>query len=153
MFDKVVVPLDGSALSESVLAWVRQLVARADTRVYLVRVVPHVQPAVVYDGAVAVPLPGPGPQEQQQDALLYLERTAERFGPEADIRSLVRTGAPAPEIVAAARECGADLIAMSTHGRTGLGRLVLGSVADEVVRISGMPVLVLRPDTAATAAQ
>ena len=52
---------------------------------------------------------------------------------------------PAPAILDAAKEVGADLIALATHGRRGIKRLLLGSVADKVVRGGGLPVLLLRP--------
>jgi len=60
------------------------------------------------------------------------------------VESRVRRGNPADAIVAAARESGADLIAMSTHGRGGLGRLVFGSVAQAVLRQVDMPVFLMR---------
>ena len=56
----------------------------------------------------------------------------------------MRTGVPHEEIVATARDEGADLIAMGTHGRGGLNRLVLGSVCDRVIRLSSCPVLAVR---------
>jgi nucleotide-binding universal stress UspA family protein len=61
----------------------------------------------------------------------------------------VRIGDPATEIVAAAKEINADLIAMTTHGRTGLGRLLFGSVAEAVLRGSPIPVFLLRTSEAA----
>jgi len=60
------------------------------------------------------------------------------------VATTVRTGEAAPEIVAGARECQADLIGMMTHGRTGLGRLVFGSVAEAVLRHAAVPVFVVR---------
>ena len=63
----------------------------------------------------------------------------------------MRSGAPAQEIVAAAREAGADLIAMSTHGRGGLGRLIFGSVAEAVLREAEIPVLLMRTTEAEVA--
>jgi nucleotide-binding universal stress UspA family protein len=67
------------------------------------------------------------------------------------VESRVRRGNPAEEIVAAARESGADLIAMSTHGRGGLGRLVFGSVAQAVLRHVDMPVFLMRATEAKVA--
>lgn len=152
MFSRVVVPLDGSPLGEVVVEWVRQLVGIERSRVYLVHVVPESEPVAMYDGLSLISVPAVVPEEQsalEGAAARYLAGVADLFGPAADVRPLVRTGRPAPEIVRAARECGADLIAMSTHGRTGLGRLVLGSVADEVVREAGLPVVLLHPDAVA----
>jgi nucleotide-binding universal stress UspA family protein len=56
----------------------------------------------------------------------------------------VRSGRPDDEIVEAARENGTDLIAMSTHGRSGLGRLLFGSVAEQVLRHADVPVFLMR---------
>ena len=55
-----------------------------------------------------------------------------------------RAGEPVAEIVAAARESGADIIAMTTHGRSGFGRLLFGSVAEAVLRQVEIPVLMMR---------
>ena len=55
-----------------------------------------------------------------------------------------RHGEPVTELVAAARETGADLIAMTTHGRSGIGRLLFGSVAEAVLRQAEIPVLMMR---------
>ena len=55
-----------------------------------------------------------------------------------------RHGDPVTELVAAARETGADLIAMTTHGRSGFGRLLFGSVAEAVLRQAEIPVLIMR---------
>ncbi len=68
-------------------------------------------------------------------------------GPEeepGEARAIVRRGKPAEEILGVASEVGIDLIAMTTHGRTGFDRLVLGSVAEKVIRASEVPVLALR---------
>jgi len=67
------------------------------------------------------------------------------------VEGRVRRGNPADEIVAAARETGADIIAMSTHGRGGLGRLVFGSVAQAVLRHVDIPVLLMRATEAQVA--
>ena len=56
----------------------------------------------------------------------------------------IRRGRPADEILAAAQEGGVDLIAMATHGRTGLGRLLFGSVAEAVLRRAPVPVFMIR---------
>jgi nucleotide-binding universal stress UspA family protein len=60
------------------------------------------------------------------------------------VESRVRRGNAVDQIVAAAREAGADLIAMSTHGRGGLGRLMFGSVAQAVLRQAEVPVFLMR---------
>ena len=96
-----------------------------------------------------------------REAEQYLAGIAERMRMLGvkDVRCSVWYGAPAPAIIEAATLNRADLIVMMTHGRSGLGRLVLGSVAESVVRGSMTPILLLRahgsptesPDGSATA--
>ena len=62
------------------------------------------------------------------------------------LQIVVRHGSPAVEIVRAAQEMGVDLIVMSTHGRSGLSHILLGSVAEKVVRLSKVPVLTVKPE-------
>jgi nucleotide-binding universal stress UspA family protein len=64
--------------------------------------------------------------------------------PAVGIHAHVRVGSPAPEITELAGLLGADLVAVGTHGRTGLGRLLMGSVAEAVVEKTSCPVLVVR---------
>jgi nucleotide-binding universal stress UspA family protein len=66
------------------------------------------------------------------------------IGDAARSTTLLRTGQPHTEIVEAARELGADLIVLSTHGHTGLTHALLGSTAEKVVRHAPCPVLVVR---------
>jgi nucleotide-binding universal stress UspA family protein len=69
--------------------------------------------------------------------------------PKVRVRYLLVEGNPAAEILSAAREGNCDLIVMGTHGRTGLNRLLMGSVAEEVVRKAPCPVLTVRADVPA----
>ena len=70
---------------------------------------------------------------------------AEHLHPEQKVTLVVRSGSAAEEIVRFAREEGIDLIVMATRGRTGLQHMVLGSVAEKVVRLAGTPVLTVKP--------
>jgi nucleotide-binding universal stress UspA family protein len=67
-------------------------------------------------------------------------------GPTVEAHWVLKTGVPSVEIVATAIDEHADMIVMGTHGRTGLDRLLLGSVAERVVRTAPCPVLTVRPD-------
>jgi len=125
MIRSVVVPLDGSELAEAALPWGKALAERFDAKLYLVRVVDIDAPA---DVAAA--------------ARDYLAQTAQRLGLAAEIA--VRYGDPAAEIIDLVLELPDPAIAMTTHGRSGLGRWLYGSVADRVVRGAGAPVLLIR---------
>jgi nucleotide-binding universal stress UspA family protein len=136
----ILVPLDGSTLAEAVLGQLDRLGAPGRMRVVLLRVV-HRTHAVRGDEAAAYYTVA----ELRASARSYLERMARRLarqGIEAEV--VIRAGDAAQEILGAARDQGAQLIAMGTHGRTGLSRVVLGSVAQAVVRRSPVPVMLVR---------
>jgi nucleotide-binding universal stress UspA family protein len=91
---------------------------------------------------VLVPLDGSRFGEQAIGAVARFTGAPRRRGVPA--RTLVRSGDPAAEILGCAKAEGASLIAMSTHGRSGLRRTLFGSVAEAVVRRSPLPVLIVR---------
>ena len=104
-------------------------------------------PAVVYGEGVVVP---PNPEELRAAAQEELDRLQ---APRADVRAERRLaeGDAVEETLRVAQEANADLIVMGTHGRTGLGRLLMGSVAEQVVRRASCPVLTVKapfPDDA-----
>jgi nucleotide-binding universal stress UspA family protein len=80
-----------------------------------------------------------------RQAQAYLDRIADHVAaPGVRVHSIVKQGVPARQIVAAAREIDADVIAMATHSRRGLGRLMFGSVAEAVLHESNLPVILIR---------
>lgn len=135
MFEHMLVPLDGSALSEGVLSYAEYLARGLGARVTLLSVVNPV---------IRRP-PGPGPVGAEERE--YLERQSHRLRSEGvETDSLVTVGYyVVDEIITKANKLGCDLIAMSTHGRTGLGQALLGSVTHDVLHRSPIPVLVIRP--------
>ncbi len=133
----VVVPLDGSAFSLQALPAALGLVASAGGSLQLLYVHPSAPPALdarsVAETTAAI-------ERQLQRLAATL-----RAGSKGAVSVAVREGRPAEAIAAFARETAADLIALTTHGRGGLSRLWLGSVADELLRVSDIPVLAIRP--------
>ena len=146
-FRKILIPLDGSALAEQVLEPALMLGAPMEAEYTLLHVV---QPRVLVRwGAFTTPtdLDFEATQRRQIDAQHYLERVARPLratGKQVILRVVVAEQA-APAILEEARQHGIDLIAIATHGRSGLGRLLLGSVADKVVRRTDVPLLLYRP--------
>jgi nucleotide-binding universal stress UspA family protein len=144
---EILVPLDGSPLAESVLAPVAALARITGAKVSLVQIV---QPVLLATDP-ALPLPS-GYDDQltaiQRDAAQdYLRDIAEELrkqGIEAS-GTAVLGGATAATILDLARPERVGLVALATHGRGGVRRLVLGSVADKVVRGAEVPVLIIRP--------
>jgi nucleotide-binding universal stress UspA family protein len=139
----VIVPLDGSALAEKVLSPVVELAKRLELEVTLLR-------------AYGLPLGRFSPKREsaslderrrklREEAQDYLDGKINSLQAEGlrNVKSLVVEGDAAQEIIDCAKSISESFIAMCTHGRSGLGRWVLGSVTDRVVRNSGDPVLVV----------
>jgi nucleotide-binding universal stress UspA family protein len=150
----VVVALDGSGLAEAVLPIVSELALRLRLEVLLVRVLPQVYFAVPDSMVPTVGMNLPSQQEvwaqARSAARVYLEGKAEhlRAAGVADVSALVvdgSAGGAAAEIIDLARRTSENMVAMSTHGASGLGRWLIGSVTERVVRYSSDPVLVIRP--------
>jgi nucleotide-binding universal stress UspA family protein len=143
----VFVPLDGSGLAESVLPHVVALANKLRLEVHLVRV--YELPAnayVVGDGVIAPGVEGYR-EEIRKAADTYLEGKVQQLRAEG-LENVISTsieGDPAGEIIDIARKTPNNLIAMSTHGRSGVRRWLLGSVAEKVIQHSRDPVLVIRP--------
>lgn len=144
MYKKILVPLDGSELAESVLMHAVPLAKLTDAEIVLFRVVslPVSAYMAVAEPGLAVDLR----EDVDAEAKEYLNGIAAKLRAEGIKTSVyIGTGVVAESIHGYAKNIQADLIAMSTHGRGGLARLMIGSVADQLVRDSHLPVLLIRP--------
>jgi nucleotide-binding universal stress UspA family protein len=142
MYKKMLIPLDGSELAETVLWYATELAGRLDLDTTLLHVCE------------------PNSSDSQFMCRSYIERVAEKvrdgsgevqsltgISPgykEAEVTGTVVTGHPAEEIIKYADDYEADFILMATHGRSGIKRWVMGSVADKVLRASPVPVWLVR---------
>ena len=147
MYRNVVVLLDGSELAEGVLSHVVEVIRDRGSHVHLLSVAPSAKAAP--STVTGAPPPPSGVQERRQgidpELDAYLWAIARRLKSiAAEVQVNVRFGRPADEILAFVSEVGADLIAMSTHGRSGISRWVFGNVADRVLRGATCPVLLTR---------
>jgi nucleotide-binding universal stress UspA family protein len=138
---KILVSTDFSENALKALAYANNYAEKFGAEVYLVHVM---EDAPFISDMKDNPLALSEKQIQQnvRDELEAL--AAEKFGETVPVRNLVRQGKATEEIVAAAKELNVDLIIISTHGRAGLTRALLGSVAERVVRHAHCPVLVVR---------
>jgi nucleotide-binding universal stress UspA family protein len=137
----VLVPLDGSRLAEQALGPAAELAARFDAELLLVRVLSPVLHTRYRKGKVVLASAG---FDEVEDAWTYLSDHAERLraaGHRASVWVLV--GPAAASIADAARTEHADAIVMTTHGRHGVGRLLLGSTADGILQRTGVPVVLV----------
>jgi nucleotide-binding universal stress UspA family protein len=141
--DKILVPLDGSEHSLAVLPFIEDLAKALDASLVLLNVVP---PITAYVGAEFMVPTGDFLSEQLAWAGQFLARIVKEVqGRGLKASQVVVVGLGVSEIVQAAHDAEADLIALSTHGRSGLAGWVMGSVADGVVRRTTLPCLVVRP--------
>ena len=151
MFEKTLVCLDGSELAEQILPYAAEEALRFQGRLVLLQVVPE---PVAYSPAI----PGTASVPLQTDAMLaearkalneardYLQKIAgplRRKGIRVEAVSVL--GRAGEAILDYAVRNNVDLITIATHGRSGLRRGVFGSVADYILRESGLPLLVIRP--------
>ncbi|HLE43835.1 MAG TPA: universal stress protein [Methylomirabilota bacterium] len=137
----ILVPLDGSAGSEAVLPEVGRLAEAEGAAVRLLHVAKPVAAVMEEDRVVRY-----ADQEAArvtQEARACLLRAAAAL-PGIDVDLAVRFGDPVGEIVRETERPGVKLVAMATHRRTGLGRILEGSVAERVERATRVPVLLVR---------
>jgi nucleotide-binding universal stress UspA family protein len=157
MYRTILVPLDGSAFSEAALAHLPE-VAGAETEVILLRVMERTAAPMPAPASTAAEVPTPpasagadtageAPDKAFRDAEEYLEARADAVrGHVLAARTMVVGHAdPAATIVDVARSERVDLVAMATHGRSGVARWLLGSVAETVLRSTHCPLLLIRP--------
>jgi nucleotide-binding universal stress UspA family protein len=145
---RVLVPLDGSARSETALDYAARLAKLSGGTIELLQVVPPLVP-VVLDGSPMSPAIMTSPDDNllATSATEYLDSRAAWLradGIETTI-TVVTDSSPARAIVETADRDGVDLVAIATHGAGGIRRMVLGSVTDKVLRASPRPLLVFRP--------
>jgi nucleotide-binding universal stress UspA family protein len=145
MYKRILVPLDGSTLSEAVLPHAQKLARALDVEIVLLHV--DVSPAPEFDNHTSPFAPQPEEfKKMYVDEKAYIKNMCAKLERDG-LRTtyLLRDGAVAETIMEVAEIEKADLIAMSTHGRTGMLRLLLGSVAEQVVHHSKIPVMLIRP--------
>ncbi|MCC7104981.1 MAG: universal stress protein [Chloroflexi bacterium] len=139
----VLVPLDGSELAEEALLAVNQVKDAFGARLMLLRVVPPVTSTLHGPSHAYVPF---NEDLEVAAAQRYVDHEAAQLTARGyDVKTIVVVGDPARAIGNVAREQRADLIAMATHGKGGLSRLILGSVATATLRHTTVPLLLIRP--------
>lgn len=138
------VPLDGSILSETVLPYARQLAVGLKARVLLLRVVePSPQETQKHLTAESLAKSSAAARAEAEQYLQKVEQYLK--GANCSTTTKVVQGVPAVEIIGEADGTPDSVIAMSTHGKSGLARWLIGSVADKVLHYAASPVLLIRP--------
>ena len=144
--ESILLPTDFSECADYALPYAASLAHLVDARVICLHVIEPVVPTVGY-APLAEPLPTVDISEQLEDsATREFPKLAEREEwTGLEVEDMTVHGEAASEIVRVAKEHAVDLIVISSHGRTGLGRILFGSTAESVVRHAHCPVLVVKP--------
>ena len=142
MYKKILVPLDGSELAKKALDQAEKLAKTFGAEIILFQVVPFLP---IY-GSPELVTPLIVDEKQKESAERYLANLAEELKKRGHrVTAIVKTGQQvAVEIIDFAKEAGADLIVMCTHGRSGISRWVLGSVALKILTRAETPILLVR---------
>lgn len=142
MFKKILVPLDGSELAETALSHAKELARCTGAELELLRVAQLYLPNYYFEAPIDADELIQRDRAQAKD---YIEALATSIRGEGyTVSTFVGHGAVADVIVDYAESTSADIIVMSTHGRTGVQRWLLGSVADRVLHGAKMPILLVR---------
>ena len=149
MYERILVPLDGSKVAESVLPYVEELVSKLapglKVEVALFQVLSPTYYVVAGEASAPVSYTEIEMEQIKKKVMDYLDKTGEGLRNKgAIVKAKVSTGRAAEEIIKAADEIDADVVAMSTHGRSGLSRWAFGSVTDRVLRGGNKPILMVR---------
>lgn len=143
---RILVPTDFSEYSENALKYGCALSEKFGSALHLMHVLQDLV-AMVPEPGLAFPAPGDYMQDLQASAEKALHQLPkEGWAVGGEVVRAVRQGPPFVEIVRYAKENDIDLIVIGTHGRSGLAHILLGSVAEKIVRKSPCPVLTVRPD-------
>jgi nucleotide-binding universal stress UspA family protein len=161
MFKRLLIPLDGSRFGSRAIRYAADVAQKFSAEIVLLQVVKPATPVPV-SSTVAPGMGSPQSAEIAMETALDVEkreraharRYLRRKVSDLESRNIkasyqVLVGDPAQSIMDFADKKKTDLVVMTTHGKSGLKRAIMGSVADSVIRESGKPVLVVRPQTKA----
>jgi len=139
------VPLDGSQIAECVIPHIEAIAQKAATRVELVTVVEPLDIPTRGQIAISDDEIKKIDDEGKNEATKYLERVSSRLnraGVHAD--TVILSGKPAESLISYAVSNGVDLVIMATHGRSGISKIIWGSVAEKILRATEIPVLLVK---------
>jgi nucleotide-binding universal stress UspA family protein len=159
MFERILIPLDGSRFGSQALKNAVEVAKRFKAEIFLLQVVKQAMPVLAssditpgtespLSAEISLEVAAAEDKEHVTHIKRYLSRKAREIHSKGiSVSYDVVMGEPADSIMTFAHKHKVDLIVMSSHGKGGLKRAILGSVADKVIRESGKPVLVVRPKT------
>lgn len=146
----ILLPLDGSAYAESAIEWAAEIAAAFGSEIHLARVVDTPSAYAMLSRHIEVAATGDVLDEiiqsMTREATQYLDGVADDLtGRGLDVRKIVLDGYPGEELIAYERQGHFQLVVMATAGRSGVSRIVFGSVAERMLKMGRTPVMMVRP--------
>ncbi len=143
MFSRILCPIDFSEVTEEIIAYAADLAGRYGSELHVLHVIPNLNYFTPYESFLT-------PENLvaiEQNIGREVERDFQKVLAKLDreVVKVIRTGVTFVEIIDYIKEQGIDLVVMGTHGRSGIEHILIGSVAEKVVRKSPCPVLTIRP--------
>lgn len=143
MFKKVLYPIDFSEYTEEITSYAVSIAKKYDSELHLLHVIPNLNYFTPYESFLT-------PENLvaiERNIEKEIEKDFDKVVKKIDIpaKRIIRTGVTFVEIIDYIKEEGIDLVVMGTHGRSGIEHILIGSVAEKVVRKSPCPVLTVRP--------
>ncbi len=149
MYEKILVPLDGSKEGETAVPFVEELATKFKAQVILFHVIASDHDFCTMDGCSSFAFNDAQMKSEKASAQKYLDKVGAGLKQKGlTVKSEVRLGNAAEEIVKFADETSASVVAMSTHGRSGFSHLAFGSVTEKVLHSGKTPVLLVRASEA-----
>lgn len=150
-YKKILLTHDGSQLASAAIPHAGAIAAMSKAEIIILQVIKPLASVAIAPTPLtpAIPMSFEAIEkamlQREKDAKRSLDKIKRELGNSTKIEQEISIGSPGPEIVAFAEKRHIDLIVMSTHGRSGFGRVLLGSVADYVIRHTSCPVLIIHP--------
>ncbi len=144
MFSKILVPIDFSEYTPDILKYATEIAERFNATIHLIHVIPNMDYFTPYESFMAAENMVAVQKGIESEVQRDLDETAKGISGIPVVKA-VRMGVSFVEIVDYVRTEGIELVIMATHGRGGLEHIIIGSVAEKVVRKSPCPVLTVRP--------
>lgn len=143
MFRKILCPVDLSEFSDEILSYAKEVAKGFNSELIVLTVIPTLEYYVPYESFI---IPD-NILQMKENLQLEVEKDMERLIGSIDYpaKKMIRWGIPHNVILDIIREEEIELVVMGTHGRSGIEHLILGSVAEKIIRKSPCPVLIVRP--------
>lgn len=142
---KILLPLDGSPVGEAALPYIVTIAQALDCEVILLGVVEVVQHIHTIGGPDHFVYSEQQIEQMKGETNSYLQKVSKRFV-KGKVRIVLRTGDPAQEIIKISTEENVNMVAMSSHGKSGITRWVMGSVSNKILHSGKTPILLVRPE-------